>query len=197
MKFPKLTPKHVTEASLTQTFSRRAFALGAIQGGVGALLVGRMAWISIADNEKYALLSESNRVNLTLVPPRRGWILDRHGKPLAKNRTDFRVDIIPDRLRNKDAVIGSLANLLSLSPDDVERIREDLENSAGFQPVQVADKLSYEQFAAVSVRLPDLPGVAPAQGFRAITLLAPPLAIFSAMSALHRPSNIRNARTRC
>lgn len=165
MKFPKLTPKHVTEASLTQTFSRRAFALGAIQGGVGALLVGRMAWISIADNEKYALLSESNRVNLTLVPPRRGWILDRHGKPLAKNRTDFRVDIIPDRLRNKDAVIGSLANLLSLSPDDVERIREDLENSAGFQPVQVADKLSYEQFAAVSVRLPDLPGVAPAQGF--------------------------------
>ena len=165
MKFPKLTPKHVTEASLTQTFSRRAFTLGVIQGGVGALLVGRMAWISIAENEKYALLSESNRVNLTLIPPRRGWILDRHGKPLAKNRTDFRVDIIPDRLRNKDAVIRNLANLLSLSSDDVERIREDLENSAGFQPVQVADKLSYEQFAAVSVRLPDLPGVAPAQGF--------------------------------
>jgi penicillin-binding protein 2 len=31
--------------------------------------------------------------------------------------------------------------------------------------VPVADDLSYEQFAAVSVRLADLPGVAPAQGF--------------------------------
>tara|TARA_R110000782_G_scaffold78276_6_gene155283 strand:+ start:40602 stop:42599 length:1998 start_codon:yes stop_codon:yes gene_type:complete len=165
MKFPKLTPKHITEASLSFTFTRRAMVLGGIQGGVGMLLAARMGWISVAENEKYTLLSESNRVNLTLVPPRRGWIIDRHGKPLAKNRTDFRVDIIPDRLRNKEAVIGTLERLLALAPEDVERIEEDLEKAAGFQPVQVSDQLSYEQFAAISVRLPDLPGVAPAQGY--------------------------------
>src|SRR5688572_7346119 len=76
MKFPRLTPKHVTQASLSFTFTRRAMVLGAVQGGIGALLAGRMAWISLAENEKYSLLSESNRVNLTLIPPRRGWILD-------------------------------------------------------------------------------------------------------------------------
>ena len=165
MKFPKLTPKNITQASLSQTFTRRAMVLGAMQGGIGVLLAARMGWISIAENEKYSLLSESNRVNLTLVPPRRGWIIDRHGKPIAKNRTDFRVDIIPDRLQDKERVIGTLAQLLALAPEDVERIREDLEKAAGFQPVQVSDKLSYDQFAAVSVRLPDLPGIAPAQGF--------------------------------
>lgn len=165
MKFPKLTPKHVTEASLSFTFTRRATMLGAIQGGIGLLLAGRMAWISVAENEKYSLLSESNRVNLTLIPPRRGWIVDRTGKPLAKNRTDFRVDIIPDRLRNEDAVIGTLEQLLSLAPEEVDRIKDELSKAAGFQPVQVSDKLSYEQYAAVSVRLPDLPGVAPAQGY--------------------------------
>lgn len=165
MKFPKLTPKHITQASLSQTFTRRAMVLGAMQGGIGVLLAARMGWISIAENEKYTLLSESNRVNLTLVPPRRGWIIDRHGIPIAKNRTDFRVDIIPDRLQDKERVIGTLAQLLALAPDDVERIREDLEKAAGFQPVQVSDRLSYDQFAAVSVRLPDLPGVAPAQGY--------------------------------
>lgn len=165
MKFPKLTPKYVTQASLSFSFTRRAMALGAFQGGIAALLAGRMAWISVAENEKYSLLSESNRVNLTLIPPRRGWIIDRHGKPLAKNRTDFRVDIIPDRLRDKEAVIGTLAQLLALEPDEVDRIHEDLEKAAGFQPVQVSEKLSYEQYAAVSVRLPDLPGVAPAQGY--------------------------------
>ncbi len=165
MKFPRLTPKHVTEASLSFTFTRRAMVLGAFQGGIGAMLAARMAWISVAENEKYSLLSESNRVNLTLIPPRRGWIIDRQGKPLAKNRTDFRVDIIPDRLRDKDTVIGTLAQLLALQPEEVERIRDDLKKAAGFQPVQVSVKLSYEQYAAVSVRLPDLPGVAPAQGF--------------------------------
>ena len=157
--------KNVTEASQSFTFTRRAMVLGGIQGGIGVLLAARMGWISIAENEHYELLSESNRVNLTLIPPRRGWIIDRHGKPLANNRTDFRVDIIPDRLHDKDATVASLAELLSLDPDEVQRIKDDLKKAAGFQPVQVADKLDYAQYAAVSVRLPELPGVAPARGF--------------------------------
>src|SRR5688500_7959731 len=138
----------VTEARQSFTFTRRAMVLGGFQMGIGALLAARMAWISIAENEHYELLSESNRVNLTLIPPRRGWIIDRYGKPLANNRTDFRVDIIPDRLRDKEATIASLAELLSLDPDEVERIKEDLKSAAGFQPVQVADKLDYAQYAA-------------------------------------------------
>src|SRR3546814_3911741 len=83
----------VTEARQSFTFTRRAMVLGAIQGGIGMLLAGRMAWISIAENEHYELLSESNRVNLTLVPPRRGWIVDRYGKPLAnKDRKSTRLN---------------------------------------------------------------------------------------------------------
>ena len=165
MTFINSKRKIVTEATQTFTFSRRAMVVGGLQGAIGAMLIGRMAWISVAENEKYSLLSESNRVNLTLIPPRRGWILDRHGKPLANNRTDFRVDLIPQRVVDGEATIRHLAQLLSLESDDVDRIREELDKSAGFRPVQVADKLTYDQYAAISVRLPDLPGVAPSQGF--------------------------------
>ena len=165
MTFINSKRKIVTEATQTFTFSRRAMVVGGLQGAIGAMLIGRMAWISVAENEKYSLLSESNRVNLTLIPPRRGWILDRHGKPLANNRTDFRVDLIPQRVVDGEATIGHLAKLLSLEPDEVDRIREELDKSAGFRPVQIADKLTYDQYAAISVRLPDLPGVAPSQGF--------------------------------
>ncbi len=165
MKFKLPKRKPLTEAAQSFTFTRRTMVVGAIQGSIGAVLAGRMAWISVVQNEKYSLLSESNRVNLTLIPPRRGWILDRHGKPLANNRTDFRVDLIPQRIVDAEQTITQLAKLLALEPDDVDRIREDLEKSAGFRPVQVADKLTYDQYAAVSVRLPDLPGVAPSQGF--------------------------------
>lgn len=165
MKFRNTDSRIVTPATQSFSFARRAMVLGGIQATVGALLAGRMAWISVAENEKYQLLSESNRVNLTMIPPRRGWIIDRNGKPLANNRTDFRVDLIPDRLRDKSGTVAALARLLQLPSDEVQRIEEDLEKAAGFQPVQVADGLNYEQFAAISLRLPDLPGVAPAQGF--------------------------------
>ncbi|MBX9860868.1 MAG: penicillin-binding protein 2 [Sphingomonas sp.] len=157
--------KIITEAHQNYGFSRRAFALGAVQAGVGLVLAGRMAWLSIAENEHYQMMAESNRVNLTLVPPRRGWIVDRHNVPIANNRTDFRVDIIRDRLRDEEAVLARLATILSLTPEDIERIRLDLKHAAGFQPVQVADNLDWERFAAINVRLPELPGVAPTQGF--------------------------------
>ncbi|WP_294217911.1 penicillin-binding protein 2 [uncultured Sphingomonas sp.] len=159
------SPRIVTEAMQAYSFSRRAWLLGTAQLGVGALLAGRMAWLSIAQNEKYNLLAESNRVNTTLVPPRRGWIIDRHGAPIADNRTDFRVDIIPDRLEDEERVLALLQRLLSLPPEEMERIRLDLKNAPGFQPVQVAENIDWDRFAAISLRQPELPGVAPTRGF--------------------------------
>ena len=161
----KKTRKLITAASQNITFNRRTLFLGGAQAAVGLLLAGRMTYISIAQNERWRLLSESNRVNLTLIPPRRGWIIDRDGKPLANNRADFRVDVIPDRMQDQDKTIARLTDLLQLNDDTVDRIYKDLEKSQGFAPIEIASGLDYEQFAALSVRLPDLPGVAPLRGF--------------------------------
>ncbi len=157
--------KQVTSGQLDFTFTRRAAFVGGVQAAIGLTVAARMSYIAVADNEKYKLLAESNRVNLTIIPPRRGWFIDRFGKPIATNRADFRVDIIPDRLAKKDETVQTLAELLALSTDDVDRIHRELKTAQGFQPVQVADGLDYDKFAAVSVRLPDLPGVSPRQGY--------------------------------
>ncbi len=154
-----------TASTLAQTFDRRSFVVGAIQGGVGLLLAARMGYIAVAENEKYEMEAESNRVNLYLIPPRRGWILDRNGSPLASNRADFRVDVIPERLRDPEQTIATLGQLLSFTPIEMQDLRDKLDRSARFQPVQVADGLDYETFAAVSVRLPELHGVIPQRGF--------------------------------
>ncbi|PKP97008.1 MAG: penicillin-binding protein 2, partial [Alphaproteobacteria bacterium HGW-Alphaproteobacteria-15] len=150
---------------LRATFDRRAVLIGAVQGGIGALLALRLGYLAIAENEKYRLESESNRVNLTLIPPRRGWILDRNGAPLASNRADFRVDLIPERMHNASATIDRLGELLALEPTRIADIKDKVSTSRGFAPVEVASGLNYEQFAALSVRLPDLPGVVPQRGF--------------------------------
>jgi penicillin-binding protein 2 len=159
--------KHVrfTNAHQSITFSRRMMLLGGAQAGVGALLIGRMGWLSIAQNEKYQLLSESNRVQLIPVPPRRGWIIDRNGKPIAINKASFRVDIIPQQMVKGTDIVGPVAKLLDLPPDEIERINRELATSRGFQPVSVADNVPYEQYAAITVRLPELPGIAASRGF--------------------------------
>jgi penicillin-binding protein 2 len=124
-----------------------------------------MAYLSIAQNEKYQLLSESNRVQLIPVPPRRGWIVDRNGKPIAINRSSFRVDLIPQQIVDRAKVVATLGQLLALGPDELDRINGELDEARGFKPVSVADNIPYEQYAAIIVRAPELPGVAASRGF--------------------------------
>jgi len=155
----------VSPTSLRQSFDRRSVVVGALQSGVGLLLATRMGYIALADSQKYTAMSESNRVNLSLIPPRRGWILDRLGQPIASNRADFRVDLIPEKLIDKDKSLAELAQILKLSDIDLQDIRDHLEKARGFQPVEAASHMEWDQFAAISVRQPDLPGVVPQRSF--------------------------------
>lgn len=160
----------ITEVAQKQTFSRRALVLGGAQAGIGALLIGRLGYLSISQNKYYQTLAEDNRVQLIIVPPRRGWIVDRKNQPIAINQSDFRVDIIPDQLVKEGGdpttVLALLTKLLNLDPDEQQRIAEELSEKRGYRPIQVAENVPYEQYAAVTVRLPELPGVQPQRGFR-------------------------------
>jgi len=158
-------PLQTTQSALNARFNRRSFVLGSFGAGIGTLLAMRMAYIAIADNEKYQTEAESNRVNLTLIPPRRGWILDRNGAPLASNRADFRVDVIPERMPNPEKTIETLGHLLNYESDRIRDLKDAVKDARGFQPVEIGTRLNFEQFAAISVRLPDLPGVVPQRGF--------------------------------
>lgn len=157
--------QHVSSGTLKNAYDRRAMLIGGLQAAVGVLLAGRVAWISLAQNKKYTLASESNRVNLTLISPRRGAILDRNGAPIAANRADFRVDLIPDRLVDPERTLSELGRLLKLNDVRIKDLKDKLEKARGFQPVEVAAGLDWDSFAAISVRLPDLPGVLAQRSF--------------------------------
>lgn len=163
---PRKKKRQIVNASiLKHEFERRSFLVSAGMGGIGVLLAARLGYLAIAENEKYRTESESNRVNLTLIPPRRGWILDRNGAPLASNRADFRVDIIPERLKNPEKTVDELGKVLGLDAGRISDIKQELANARGFKPIEVASGLNYREFAAISVRLPDMQGVVPQRGF--------------------------------
>lgn len=157
--------RHISHGTLANSFDRRSVVVGGVQGGIAVLLAARMGYIALFENERYRTLSESNRVNLSLIPPRRGWILDRHGVPLATNRTDFRVDLVPERLVDADRTLQELGAILNLTPVQLQDLSDKIHRSRGFQPVEVATKLDFDAYSAISVRLPEMPGVIPQRGF--------------------------------
>ncbi|WP_343347796.1 penicillin-binding protein 2 [Sphingomicrobium sp. XHP0239] len=165
-KQPK-KPNRVTENQRKNAFSRRAMVVGGAQAILGTALVARLGYLSISQNQYYQTMAEDNRVQMIIVPPRRGWMVDRNGKPVAINRSDFRVDLVADQVPEGklDVTLNRAASLLDLNPEQIDRIETELGGKSGYQPVQLAENVDYDRYAAVSVRLPDLEGVLPQRGF--------------------------------
>src|SRR5215210_1342371 len=49
---PMSKPARVTSAHQSITFSRRMLLLGGAQVGIGTLLIGRLGWLAVAQNQK-------------------------------------------------------------------------------------------------------------------------------------------------
>ncbi len=146
-------------------FSRRALLLGAGMATTGAVLAGRMAWLAVFEGERYQLKAQENRVQDRLIPPRRGWIVDRGGKPIALNRPDYRLELRPAEVENLDAALIAIRGVIDLDVGEELRIRDDCASQPSFMPVVVRQNLTWPEFTACNVRLATLPGVTPVQSF--------------------------------
>lgn len=147
------------EADRVRSFGRRALVVGAVQTALVGGLVGRLWQLQATEGEHYRLLAEENRVNQRLLIPPRGRILDRAGRPLARNIQTYRVRVVREQLRDARRTLEQLAELVELDPLRIEEVLKLIRASRAFVPVTVRDGLSWEEVSRVAVRSPDLPGV--------------------------------------
>lgn len=147
-----------------ESFARRAFVVGALQGVVLTVLGGRLAYLQIAQGEKYATLAENNRVNLRILPPARGEIVDRFGVPLAINLQNFQVVVVPEQVENLEKSLRDLQKVVTLGEDDIKRALRDAKRNARFVALQVRDNLTWDEVSKIELNLPDLPGISVQDG---------------------------------
>lgn len=140
-------------------FNRRAVVLGGGKALLLSTLVGRMYYLQVIEADRYRMLAEENRINLRLLPPPRGRILDRFGEALAVNRQNFRVLIVSEQTRDVASTLDALAEVIELSEYDRERVQSEVRRRRSFVPVTVRENLNWEDMARIQVNAPDLPGV--------------------------------------
>lgn len=141
-------------------FTRRAFLMGGLQGVVLAVLGGRLAWLQIAEGQRYRTLAENNRINLKILAPSRGQIVDRFGVPLAINNQNFRILMVPEQAGDVEKALLTLQKLIAVDDRDIRRLLKQVSKSPPFAPLEVRDNLTWPEVARVEVNLTDLPGIA-------------------------------------
>ena len=151
-------------AASQRLITRRTAVLGALQLVFVGALGTRMQFLQLDQADQFRLLAEENRINIRLIPPARGEVFDRNGIALARNVPSYRIVIVREDAGDVDAVLKRLRAIIPLVPEEVARALAEMQRSAPFLPVTVADKVDWEDLSRVSVNAPALPGVTPEVG---------------------------------
>ena len=140
-------------------FSRRAALL---IGGKAVLLSGlvaRMYYLQVIEADRYRTLAEENRINLRLLPPPRGHIVDRFGAAMADNQQNYRILLNAEDTPDFENTLDALMQIIPISPFERRRILRDVKRNRRFVPVTVRENLDWSQVAKIEVNAPDLPGI--------------------------------------
>jgi penicillin-binding protein 2 len=147
-----------------KVLTRRAALVVGGKAVLLAALAGRLYYLQIVQADRYAMLADENRINLRLLAPPRGRIVDRFGVPLATNRQNYRVALIADQVADVDATLDAVAALIPLSDSDRRRVIREIKRKHSFVPVSVRENLSWDEMARIEVNAPELAGVSIEQG---------------------------------
>lgn len=144
--------------------NRRALFMGGCMAATMAVLGARMRYLGVDQSDQFSLLAEQNRVNIQLIPPARGLILDRNGKLIAGNEQNYRVVITKEGAGDVQTVLNRLSHLIPLTQTDMTDVLKAMDRNPSFVPIPVAERLSWEEFSRITVNAPALPGVNPDVG---------------------------------
>ncbi len=137
---------------------RAALLLLAVALSLAALVLGYFS-LQVVHYDAFLEQANSNRVKLRPTMPARGLIQDRNGQLLADNVSAFRLDLIPEQVKDIEATLAGLGAIIELSADDLRRFKRAYDPSRRFLPVTVKLRLSEEDVARFSVHRFRFPGV--------------------------------------
>jgi penicillin-binding protein 2 len=118
------------------------------------LLLGLRLWqLQVLKGAELRRLSEQNRLRVEKLPPPRGIIYDRKGRPLVKNSPFYSVALLPEMAQRAD--IPRLARFLGIPQ---EELRRKVRSGRGqLEPIRLKEGLSFQELAWYEARLSDYP----------------------------------------
>lgn len=109
-----------------RTKNLRLYVVGGLFAIVTLILWARLIQVQVFGRAAYENLAEEQWKVRRQVPPIRGGIFDRNGRPLALSIRSCSVSLHPHDIKNPDQVVDALARLLDLSKRELRvKVRSD------------------------------------------------------------------------
>ncbi len=138
---------------------RQVIILSCFVAALFFLLLTRLWYLQIVKAEDFQNKSESNRLRLVPVAASRGTIFDRNGAVLVSNRPSFSVAVIPQEVRDRDALLNQLSAYLGIDRAELLEKWEKGKGRARYYPIVLASGITRDQLELLEEKRLWLPGI--------------------------------------
>jgi len=139
------------QAQESRRFADRAVAAFVIIALALTLLAARYFYLQILSHEEFVARSTNNRVRVVPVPPNRGLIYDRRGRPVAENRPAYRLEVVPEKAGELEPLLERLGAIIELPEDVQERFERNRRRYRVFDSVPLKFNLTEAEVARFAV----------------------------------------------
>ncbi|MCH2038186.1 MAG: hypothetical protein MK137_06310, partial [Rickettsiales bacterium] len=144
----------------SKVFTRRALMLLGLKASIFLVLISRLYYLQVIKAPKYKMLSDSNRIKFSIIPPLRGKILDSQHKELATNQNYYRILLDTRQKVDLRSLLTKISTFLGHAYEEQEFFIKKVKSMVNKRGViMIYDHLTWEQVARLSVHAPDLPGI--------------------------------------
>lgn len=121
------------------------------------ILVTRLAYIQLLQNDKFSTLAQENRIRLITIEAPRGEVFDRNGIKLVGNQPVYTVSLVNLGRSDTGGVVKNLAAVLGMDYREIEQKIEQQKRL--YEPVKIATRVPLELVTKIEEQRLELPGV--------------------------------------
>ncbi|MFV1982171.1 MAG: penicillin-binding protein 2 [Thiohalomonadales bacterium] len=147
---------HIRES---QVINQRIIILLVLAVVLLSILIAKLAYLQIFNNQYYTTQSENNRLSILPITPIRGLIYDRNGIVMAQNIPNYILYVVPELTKNLKNTLKKLGELVQLSKEDLRRFEKSRKYRRKFAELPLRFRLTEKEVARLAVNKHLLPGV--------------------------------------
>ncbi|HTO49840.1 MAG TPA: penicillin-binding protein 2, partial [Burkholderiales bacterium] len=140
-------------------FQFRLGVAGAVVLATFGLLALRFVYLQLYQHDYYRTKAEDNRISVVPLVPNRGLILDRNGVVLARNESQYTLEINPQKAGNVETVIAELGKVIDVQARDRSRFRKLRSEIKGADSLPIRTRLTDDEVARFAANAYRFPGV--------------------------------------
>ena len=139
--------------------NRRTFFLYLLKFSLFSLVGWRLYNIQIKDSDKYKTLSKNNQIDIEVLYPLRGKIIDVNNNVLVSNKKVYDIYLIPENTKNINRSLNQISKIIKIDFAKKRKIISLSKKVKKFEKIKIFENINWSDLEKIEARKLEIEGI--------------------------------------